>query len=138
MVPPPSLPCLLRLRDDLAIRPPRLSGFDLVGVDGPRLGVPHDDGVVQLRSSRGGPRLSWPLLPFDCTARREERHIWRLRGNRASLLDKDEASPAVQELEPPLQLVPRRCIADVLACPEIITADSNVIDCNFWLGPGRD
>ena len=31
------------------------------------------------------------LRPFDCTARREELRGWHLRGNRASLLDKDEA-----------------------------------------------
>ena len=68
------------------------------------------------------------LRPFDCTARREERRGWRLRGNRASLLDKDEASPAVQELELPSQLVPRPVLADVPACPEILRADSNVID----------
>ena len=134
-MPPPRLPAALVGWDDLAdhaVRPPRLSRRDRGGVDGPRPGVTQANGVVHLQDLRGAPRDKvsrdqgdHTLTDLDCSL--EDRRGYRLRGNRPSLLDKDEASFEVQELELLSQLPPTR-IRVFFVCPEIIRRDSNVVD----------
>ena len=132
-MPPPRLFGALGGWDDLAdhaVRPPSLNRPDRVGVDGPRPGVTQGNGVVHLQDLRGAPREKVSRgehTPTDREQSLEERRGWRLRGNRPSLLDKDEASFVVQELELLSQLPPTQ-IRVFFVFPESIRHDSNVVD----------